>query len=214
MRLTKYTHACVRLDGDGQSLVIDPGVFSEPAACDGVAAILVTHEHPDHLNVELLPAVVERSPAVRIYAGAAVTGQLSALGQAMAEAVVTVSVGDVFTAAGHTVHAVGGQHAEVYDGWPGIPNLGYIVDGEVYHPGDALFVPDEPVSTLLLPVGAPWLKTAEMLDFVRAVAPRQAFPIHDATYSEIGQSFIDGWAQRLGQTDYRRIPIASSVDLG
>src|SRR5690349_14353907 len=134
MRLTKYTHACVRLDGDGQSLVIDPGVFSEAEACDGAAAILVTHEHSDHVNLELLPAVVERNPAVRIYAGAAVTGQLSALG----EAVVTVSVGDVFTAAGHTVRAVGGQHAEVYDGLPGIPNLGYIVDGELYHPGDAL----------------------------------------------------------------------------
>jgi L-ascorbate metabolism protein UlaG (beta-lactamase superfamily) len=210
MRLTKYTHACVRLDGDGQALVIDPGVFSEREACDGVSAILVTHEHPDHVNLELLPAVVEQNPMVRIYAGAAVTDQLGTLG----EAVVTVSVGDVFTAAGHTVRAVGGRHAEVYDGLPGIANIGYIVDGEVYHPGDALFVPDESVPTLLLPASGPWLKTAEMLDFMRAVAPRRAFPIHDALYNDIGQSLVDGWAKRMGQTDYERIQVGSSVDLG
>jgi L-ascorbate metabolism protein UlaG (beta-lactamase superfamily) len=105
MRLTKYTHACVRLDGDGQSLVVDPGVYSEPEACDGVSAILVTHEHADHVNLELLPAVVERNPSVRI-------------------------------------------------------------------------------------------------------------PIHDALYNELGRSLVDAWAQRKAATDYRRIPVGSSVDLG
>ncbi len=210
MRLTKYTHACVRLDGDGQSLVIDPGVFSEPTALDGAAAILVTHEHPDHVNLELLPAAVQQNPALKIYAGAAVTGQLTALG----DAVVTVDVGDVFTAGGHTIRAVGGHHAEVYDGLPGIPNIGYIVDDQVYHPGDALFVPDERVPTLLLPAGGPWLKTAEMLDFVRAVAPQRAFPIHDALFNDIGLGLVDNWAQRMSQTHYERIPVGSSVDLG
>src|SRR5687767_15124140 len=121
MRLTKYTHACVRLERDGQALVIDPGVFSERAAYDGVSAVLVTHEHADHVNVDLLPGILEQNPDLRVYASAAVAGQLAALG----DAVVTVSVGDTFSAAGFAVQAVGGEHAEVYDGLPGIANLGY-----------------------------------------------------------------------------------------
>ena len=49
MRLTKYTHACVRLERDGSVLVIDPGIWSEPHALLGTHAVLVTHEHCDHL---------------------------------------------------------------------------------------------------------------------------------------------------------------------
>src|SRR5262245_29071743 len=132
MRLIKYTHACVRLERDGQKLLIDPGVFSEREAYEGVSAILITHEHFDHVNVELLPSILEANPELKIYASGAVAGQLTALG----EAVVTVSVGDTFTAEGFAIQAVGGEHAEIYDGLPGISNLGYIVDGEIYHPGD------------------------------------------------------------------------------
>jgi L-ascorbate metabolism protein UlaG (beta-lactamase superfamily) len=69
------------------------------------------------------------------------------------------------------------------------------------------------VSTLLVPVSGPWLKLAEMLDFMRAVAPERAFPIHDALLSDIGRQIVDNWAQRKGQTDYARIPVGSGVDL-
>jgi hypothetical protein len=73
-------------------------------------------------------------------------------------------------------------------------------------------VPPERVPTLLLPVSGPWLKTAEMLDFVRAVAPARAFPIHDVLLSEIGLGLVDSWAKRMGQTDYERIPVGTSVE--
>jgi len=209
MRLTKYTHACVRLENSGRVLVIDPGVFSEREAYDGASAVLVTHDHADHVNLELLPSIVEQNPGLKIYAGEAVTSQLSALG----DAVVTIALGDLFEAAGFAVQAVGGEHAEVYNGLPGIANLGYIVDAEVYHPGDAYFVPPARVPALLLPVSGPWVKTNEMLDFVRAVAPERAFPIHDAVLSQIGLDLIDGWVSRMGQTSYERIPLAASVEI-
>ena len=209
MRLTKYTHACVRLEHSGRALVIDPGVFSEREAYDGASAVLVTHEHADHVNIELLPSIVEQNPGMKIYAGEAVTSKLSALG----DAVVTVALGDLFDAAGFAVQAVGGQHAEVYEGLPGIANLGYIVDAEVYHPGDAFFVPPGRVPALLLPVSGPWVNTAGMLDFVRAVAPERAFPVHDAVLSDIGLQLIDGWVASKGQTNYERIPVGGSVEI-
>jgi L-ascorbate metabolism protein UlaG (beta-lactamase superfamily) len=209
MRLIKYTHACVRLERDGRKLLIDPGVYSEREAYDGVSAILVTHEHSDHVNLELLPSIVDANPDLRIYTSAAVGAQLASLG----DAVVTVSIGETFTAQGFNIQAVGGVHAEIYDGLPGVANLGYIVDGEIYHPGDALYVPTVPVPNLLVPVHAPWLKIAEMIDFLRAVAPSRAFPIHDAALNESGQQSADNWAKLKGQTDYERIPVGSAVDL-
>ena len=46
MKLTKYTHACVRLEKESGVLVLDPGTFSESAeALAGADAVLVTHEH-------------------------------------------------------------------------------------------------------------------------------------------------------------------------
>ncbi len=46
------------------------------------------------------------------------------------------------------------------------------------HPGDALFVPDEPVDVLATPAAAPWMKISEAVDYLRAVAPARAVPIH------------------------------------
>lgn len=209
MRLIKYTHACVRLEDGDRTLVIDPGVWAEPESLDGATDVLVTHEHDDHLDVDRLVAARTANPALTVYAGAAVADRLSALG----DGVVTVSVGDRFTAAGFEVRVVGGEHAEIYEGLPGCANLGYIVDGGLYHPGDALHRPDASIDTLLVPAAAPWLKLAEALDFIREVRPRRAYPIHDAMLSEIGQNGFDRWVGAKGNTDYARIPVGGSVSL-
>jgi len=52
VKLTKHEHACVVAEKDGTSIVIDPGSFS-PGAAEIIAggdAILITHEHSDHIN--------------------------------------------------------------------------------------------------------------------------------------------------------------------
>ena len=209
MRLIKYTHAAVRLEQDGRTLLFDPGVFTEDEAYDGVSHILVTHEHADHVSAEKLAAQLGRNPALEVYTSAAVAQQL---GDALSPAVRTVEVGDRFTVNGFGVEAVGGQHAEIYEGLPGCSNIGFIVDG-VYHPGDALLVPTAEVTTLLVPTAAPWLKLAEGLDFVRAVKPQRAFSIHDAMLSRIGEAGVDNWMKMKGGTEYARIPVGSSVEV-
>ena len=57
MDITKFTHACVRLDCKGRVLVIDPGIFSEPQALIGADAVLVTHEHADHIDILRLAGI-------------------------------------------------------------------------------------------------------------------------------------------------------------
>ncbi|GAB3335192.1 MBL fold metallo-hydrolase [Micromonospora halotolerans] len=186
MHLIKYGHACVRLEADDRVLVIDPGTFSEAEALDGVDEVA--------FRVYLPSAAIESAPEL---GGAAVA----------------VDAGQRFTAAGFAVDVVGGAHAEIYDGLPGCANVGFVVDGTVYHPGDSLFVPPSPVATLLVPAAAPWLKLCEALDFVRAVRPKRAFPIHDATLNELGQEYFDGWLDFKGGTEYARIPVGESVTI-
>ena len=209
MRLIKYTHAAVRLEQDGRTLLLDPGIFTEDSAYEGVSHILVTHEHADHVSAEKLTAQLALNPALRVYTNATVAQQLAG---ALGGAVHTVEVGDRFEVNGFGVEAVGGKHAEIYEGLPGCANVGFIVDG-VYHPGDALHVPSSEVATLLVPTAAPWLKLAEGLDFVRAVKPRRAFSIHDAMLSRIGEAGVDNWMTMKGGTEYARIPVGSSVEV-
>src|SRR3954454_24233647 len=125
MRLIKYTHACVRLEDGDRSLLIDPGVWTEPEAYDGVSDLLITHDHFDHLDVDRLRAVAAGRPGLTVHTHASVAAGLTEV----AATVVSVAAGDVFTVNGFTVEAVGGAHAEIYDGLPGCANLGFVVGG-------------------------------------------------------------------------------------
>jgi L-ascorbate metabolism protein UlaG (beta-lactamase superfamily) len=200
--LTKFTHSCVRIETDGAVLVIDPGGFTERAALDGVDAVLITHEHADHLDVDALADALGRRPAVRLFTHAAVTAKLDALGGA----VTNVASGDQFEAAGFKIQAYGGWHAEIHPDIPRVPNLGFLVEGSVYHPGDSFDVPEGAnVDTLFVPVSAPWLRIADSVDFVRAVAPRRAYALHDCLLSDAGHMVTDGVMSRLAQTQYGRL---------
>ncbi|MDI5967390.1 MBL fold metallo-hydrolase [Streptomyces sp. SL13] len=212
MKLTKKGHACVRLEKDGQVLVIDPGAFGEPDAAVGADAVLVTHEHADHFAEDRLRAALEANPAARIWTLRSVADHLKA---AFPGRVTTVGHGDTFTAAGFDVEAHGELHAVIHPDLPRITNVGYLVDGSLFHPGDALTVPGRPVETLLLPLHAPWSKFSEIADYVREVAPGQAYAVHDGLLNDNGLGVYDrnlGPAgPGIGQTDYRRLTPGESV---
>jgi L-ascorbate metabolism protein UlaG (beta-lactamase superfamily) len=183
MQLTKYGHSCVRFDDGDRSLVIDPGGFSDvEPALDGAAAVLITHEHADHLDADRLRAAAQADPRLRVWAPAPVAAALADLG----EQVVAVGAGESFEAAGFRVRTFGGQHALIHPLIPIVANVGYLVEDAVYHPGDSLIVPPVPVRTLLLPVAAPWSRMADVIDFAISVRAPSAYPIHDAIIA-------DGW---------------------
>ncbi|MEU9824446.1 MBL fold metallo-hydrolase [Micromonospora chersina] len=208
MQVTKYTHSCVRLEHDGGVLVVDPGVYSETEALDGVDAVLITHEHPDHVNVEALTRALDRRP-VPVHGPASLAG---ALGDA-AEALTVVVPGESFTAAGVAVRAYGGQHAVIHPDIPVVQNLGYVFNDVVYHPGDSLVVPEDiQVDTLFAPIHAPWSKFSEVVDFIRAVAPRRAFALHDALLNANGFGLLDRQYTALSKTEYRRLEPGTRID--
>ncbi|GEK20033.1 MBL fold metallo-hydrolase [Cellulomonas xylanilytica] len=196
IRLTRWGHACIRLDRGTDRLVIDPGVFSElPGALDGVEAVLVTHEHPDHLATE--PVVEAVQGGVQVWAPQAVVDALVGAG-APADRVHAVRAGETFGAGGFEVAALGEWHALVHEDVPRIHNVGYLVEG-ILHPGDAYVDPaGADVAVLCTPIGAPWLKLGEVVDYVRSVGPDRVVVVHDALLSAIGQGMANGLLGRLG----------------
>ena len=53
-------------------------------------------------------------------------------------------------------------------------------------PGDSFTPPSTQVEVLFVPTSAPWLRIAEVIDYLRAVVPRIAVPIHQAALSAPG----------------------------
>ncbi|NKQ25299.1 MBL fold metallo-hydrolase [Streptomyces galbus] len=211
MKLTKMSHACVRLEKDGRTLVLDPGGFSEEDAAAGADAILVTHEHPDHFHEGRLRAALDADPAAEVWALRSVAEQLA---PAFPGRVHTVGHGDTFTAAGFDVQVHGELHAVIHPDLPRVTNVGYLVDdGLVFHPGDALTVPDHPVQTLLVPVQAPWSKISEVIDYVREVGPRRVYDVHDALLTDLARPIYDTHLGNLGGSEHLRLAPGGTADL-
>jgi L-ascorbate metabolism protein UlaG (beta-lactamase superfamily) len=177
MRVVHFGHACVLLDTGSTRILIDPGTFSTGYEdVKDLDAVLITHQHYDHLDVDKLPALLRANPQAQLI-----------VDEGSAPSVENPTVarpGDVLKVGDTTVKVVGGKHAMIHEDIPIVPNTAYVVgDGAFYHPGDSLFVPDEDVDVLGLPSGAPWLRLGEAVDFMRATKPRVAVPIHEKLLS-------------------------------
>jgi len=210
MRITKFGHACVRLETDGHVIVLDPGSFSEPEAVDGATAVLITHEHADHYSAEHL-----RRTDAPIHTIAAVAEQIRKDAPDIAERVHVVAPGDQIDV-GVPTTVIGEKHAIIHADIPGIDNSGYLFDIEgtkIYHPGDALTLPGSDVDLLLLPVSAPWLKVGECIDFARGVGAPRSLAIHDKIYSDFGLGFAKMLLDGLLGEDQEYLRIEPGQDL-
>jgi len=211
MRITKFGHACVRIEHDGHVLVVDPGGFTQPEAVDGADAVLITHEHPDHYE----PAHLARTDAP-VLTIEAVARRIRVDAPAVGERVSVVAPGESFEAAGMAVRAVGELHAVIHPDLPRFDNSGYVVTcgaTKLFHPGDALTPPDEPVDLLCLVVSAPWMKASEAVDFARLVGAPRNLAIHDRVYSEAGLGIVDGHLGRLLPDTQSYVRLADGEDL-
>jgi L-ascorbate metabolism protein UlaG (beta-lactamase superfamily) len=198
MRLTKFGHACVRIEHAGVRVVLDPGSFTGREAVEGADVVLVTHQHPDHYDADHL-----RATTAQIHTIAAVAEVIRDEAPDLADRLHVVAPGDLLDV-GLSVRVVGDKHAVIHPDYPRLDNSGYLLtvgDTTVFHPGDALTTPGVPVDVLLTPVSAPWLKISEAVDFVREVGAPRNLAIHDRVYSEVALGMVDTHMHHLALAD-------------
>jgi L-ascorbate metabolism protein UlaG (beta-lactamase superfamily) len=177
MKISKFGHACLLLEEGEARILIDPGAFSQGFEdLTELDAILITHQHQDHLVPENIEALMEANPEAKVYAD---EGSAKILAEAGVSAQ-AVHAGDELDIAGVKVEVVGKDHAVIHPKIAGIPNVGYVVASQLYYPGDSYTEPGRAIEVLALPSGAPWLKLSESADFMLAVKPKVAIPVHDA----------------------------------
>jgi len=187
MRITKHEHACLEIiRDDAATLVIDPGSFSGRLTdVENVAAVVITHEHGDHWTAEHVADLRGRFPDTVVLGPA---GVVEATGDGVVE---VVAPGDAREAGGFRLEFFGGLHAQIHPSMPQVDNVGVLVDGMLYHPGDSVEAPGAPVDVLAVPVGGPWLKLGEAMDLVLAVRPRLVLAIHESHLSESGMKLAE-----------------------
>lgn len=186
MKITKYEHACFTVEENGQVLVVDPGAYTTDfTPPTGVVAVVITHEHADHMDKAHLQAIVATNPDALIISHSDITSQL---GEFKTMSVVPnegIKVGDF------ELEFYGGEHATIYADLPTIANIGVLINERLYYPGDSFALPERAVEILALPVSAPWMKLSEAIDFARSVNPKMIFPTHDAVLSDVGKALPD-----------------------
>src|SRR5690606_24511981 len=191
VRITHFGHSCLLLATGSARILFAPGSFSTGfESVRGLDAVLITHQHFDHLDADRIRPLLDANPDARLIVDAGTAEQLGEVPHEVTAPGARLQIG------GARVDVLGGDHAVIHPDIPIVPNNAYLDDGTPLPPGDSYTPPPSPVDVLFLPTGAPWLKLSEAVDYLRAVAPRTAVPIHEAVLSRPAMHY--GFFERLG----------------
>lgn len=191
MRITKFGHSCILLDDGKTKILFDPGVYSEIPQLT-VDAVIITHVHTDHVDVEKWLELLKNSPRIITNTEVKIRLENYELNAEVVEEGQSAEIGTL------TLSAYGNDHAIMHPDATKFQNTGYLINDEIFHPGDSLFVPPLPIKILLLPLAAPWSKLSETLDYITAVKAKVNFPIHDAFLKDKGAfgRFASLWCEK------------------
>ncbi|MEC3913594.1 MBL fold metallo-hydrolase [Nocardia sp. CDC160] len=206
MRIAHFGHSCILVEMNGARILFDPGTFSHGfEGITGLDAIAVTHQHPDHICPNRINALIEGNPQARLLSDPQ-TALMRGEPWEPVHAGNVLKVGDVQVTGG------GGRHAVIHPDLPVIDNTVFQLGtpeepAQLVHPGDSLWVPPTPVGVLAIPAVAPWMRISEAVDYLRAVNPRVAFPIHYGIIAPEAQGIYFGRLNEMGpaKTEFKII---------
>lgn len=203
MKLIKYQHACFTVEKDGQVLVVDPGNLSDDfVAPKRVVAVVITHQHQDHLDPQRLAEIFAKNDDVLVLGPADVIEKVEIENKKAAEPGEKVSVGPF------DLEFFGGIHALIHESMPRVQNIGVMINDLIYYPGDSFTEPGRAIDALAIPATAPWMKTGEAMDFLVTVKPHLAFPTHDGFLDDVGKELADnllGAIAKENGVEYKRL---------
>lgn len=163
------------IEQHGRRLAIDPGSFvsAKYSAQDllPLDAILITHEHGDHVDLNLLRSLMQGNaiPVIANQHTKQVVGDL--VTQVVAD-------GESFEAAGMKVIARELPHCLLADGSHGPQNTGYLIDGAFFHAGDGIAIDGLEVQAAAIPIAGPDISARDVFAFIKQLHCQAVIPIH------------------------------------
>lgn len=188
MKITKLEHSGIIFEKNGKKIVCDPVEFTEKLPeMENVVAVVITHKHGDHLQVEKLKEILEKNPEARVFTTSDTVSEVP-----RAE---VVRNGDEIKVDEFELKFFGKDHASIVPGVVPCENVGVVVDGKFVNPGDSFDVLEKPdgVEVLFVPSAAPWCKVSEGMEYIKAMKPKIVVPVHNAVLSSLGDGFNNNW---------------------
>ncbi|MDN5725061.1 MAG: MBL fold metallo-hydrolase [Propionibacteriales bacterium] len=207
MQITHLGHAAVLVEMAGRRLLIDPGNFSTAwHGLTGLDAILVTHQHPDHVDPEHGPGLLQANPEALVAMEAEALAQFDLAAAGLPpDRISTLTVGDEVRLGAVTVTVVGGRHAVIHPDIPGIGNVGVVISAPdeptFFHPGDELDATPAGIDVLAVPAFTPWAAMKEVVDFARAVGAPRGFPMHEGGFNDRGFALVLSRVSEMASMD-------------
>lgn len=173
MKITKFGQSCLLVESPAARILIDPGSFfaakHSAAELGKIDAVLVSHEHADHLHKDTISQI--RNAGARVY-----TNESAA--RLVGEPVEIISDGDVFRVADLEIKVIELPHCQLVNQSEPPLNVGFLINNNLFHPGDGVEKQGLQVQNLAVPIAGPSISALTAATFARSVGAKKVIPIH------------------------------------
>ena len=211
MKITKHGHACLEVENNSETLIIDPGSYTEDLdTVKNVVAVVITHKHDDHCDEAKIAKIKQANPDVQIFGTSEVASRLEG------QKVTTVYHGDYYEVGGFKLEFFGDMHQIIHQSIPLVQNTAVLVNGDLYYAGDSYTPPDVKVKVLACPTSAPWLKIGDVMDYIKEVKPEICFPTHNALLSQLGHDLNNSRVKQVTEEnggEFKNLEVGQSLEI-